>query len=197
MKNAKKIFKRIAGLGAAVLMLGTLSVLGASSATAAAGGDAGSLALAPLGRQANEGVLKRIVHAILGSSSGSPRWYQLDGGEGPPTSALEVGAPAGTDVYSPVDGSVVAIEDVVIDGRTYGSRIDIQPAGAPSLVVSVSHVRVDPALGIGSPLTAAGTKLGAIVDYTHAERQSLARYTNDSGNHVVVEVHHSATLGLD
>jgi hypothetical protein len=161
------------------------------------GGDAGSLALSPLGTQGNEGALKRIVHAILGSSTGSPRWYQLDGGEGPATSALEVGAPAGTDVYSPVDGSVIAIEDVVIDGRTYGSRIDIQPAGAPSLVVSVSHVRVDPALGIGSPLTAAGTKLGSIVDYTHAERQSLARYTNDSGNHVVVEVHHSATLGLD
>lgn len=52
MKNAKKIFKRIAGLGAAVLMLGTLSVLGASSATAAAGGDAGSLALANVGKSA-------------------------------------------------------------------------------------------------------------------------------------------------
>jgi len=161
------------------------------------GGDAGSLALAPLGRQANEGVLKRIVHAIIGSSSGNPRWYQLPGGEGPALSALEVGAPAGTDVYSPVDGSVIAIEDVVVDGRKYGSSIDIQPTGAPSLVVSVSHVRVDPALKIGSPLTAAGTKLGSIVDYTHAERQSLAQYTNDSGNHVVVEVHPSATLGLD
>lgn len=50
--KAKKIFKRIAGLGAAVLMLGTLSVLGASSATAAAGGDAGTLALANVGKSA-------------------------------------------------------------------------------------------------------------------------------------------------
>jgi murein DD-endopeptidase MepM/ murein hydrolase activator NlpD len=161
------------------------------------GGDAGSLALSPLGTQGNESALKRILHSIIGSSGGSPRWYQLSGGEGPATSALEVGAAAGTDVYSPVDGTVIAIADDVIDGRTYGSTIDIEPTGAPSLVVSVSHVRVDPALGIGSPLTAAGTKLGAVVDYSPAEHQALAQYTNDSGNHVVVEVHPSATLGLD
>jgi hypothetical protein len=161
------------------------------------GGDAGSLALSPLGTQRNEGELKRILHAIVGGSSGSPRWYQLPGGVGPGTSALEVGAAAGTDVYSPVDGTVIAIDDVIIDGRTLGSQIDIQPTGAPSLVVSVSHVRVDPALVIGSVLTAGGTKLGSVVDYAHAEHQALAHYTNDSGNHVVVEVHPSATLGLE
>jgi hypothetical protein len=161
------------------------------------GGMTGALALAPLGTQANEGVLKRVVHTIFGGSSGRPRWYQLPGGQGPASSSLDVGAPAGTDVYSPVDGTVLAIDDVVIDGRAYGSRIDIQPAGAPSLVVSVSHVTVDPALVVGSPLSAAATKLGAVVDYSHAERQALARHTNDAGNHVAIEVHPSATLGLD
>ena len=92
---------------------------------------------------------------------------------------------------------MLAIDDVVIDGRNVGSRIDIQPTNAPSLVVSVSHVRIDPALVVGSTVSSAGTKLGSIVDYTHAERQALARYTNDSGNHVAIEVHSSATLGLD
>jgi murein DD-endopeptidase MepM/ murein hydrolase activator NlpD len=161
------------------------------------GGAVGALALAPLGTQANEGVLKRVVHAIFGSSSGSPRWYQLPGGQGPSTSSLDVGAPAGTDVYSPVDGTVLAIDDVVIDGRTFGSRIDIQPSSAPSLVVSVSHVQIDPALEVGSQLSAAATKLGAVVDFTRAEHQALSQYTNDSGNHVAIEVHPSATLGLD
>jgi hypothetical protein len=161
------------------------------------GGTEGALALSPLGTQGNEGVLKRVVHAIFGASSGSPRWYQLPGGQGPGTSSLDVGAPAGTDVYSPVDGTILAIDDVMIDGRTLGSRIDIQPTGAPSLVVSVSHVKVDPALVVGSPLSSGATKLGSVVDFSHAERQALARYTNDSGNHVVIEVHPSATLGLD
>jgi hypothetical protein len=158
------------------------------------GGSDGSLALDPLGTQANQGLLRRMTHAIFGGSSGSPRWYQLPGGQGPALSAVNVGAAAGTDVYSPVDGTVMAIGDVQLNGRTYGSRIDIQPTGAPSLVVSVSHVRIDPSLVVGSPLTAASSKLGSIVDFSHAERQSLARYTNDSGNHVVVEVHPAATL---
>ncbi|HEX3807306.1 MAG TPA: hypothetical protein VHV52_11055 [Gaiellaceae bacterium] len=161
------------------------------------GGSDGSLALSPLGAQANEGAIKRLLHDIVGGASGRPRWYQLGGGQGPSTSSLNVGAPAGTDVYSPVDGSVLAIESVVIDGRTYGSQIDIQPIGAPSLVVSVTHVQADPALYVGASLTAGGTKLGSVVDYTHAEHQTLSRYTNDSGNHVAIEVHPSAALGLD
>jgi hypothetical protein len=161
------------------------------------GGSDGALALSPLGTQHNEGVIKRVAHAIFGSSSGSPRWYQLPGGQGPSTSSVDVGAAAGTDVYAPVDGTVLAIDDMTIDGRNLGSRIDIQAAGAPSLVVSVSHVLVDPALVVGSPISAAATKLGSVVDFSHVERQTLAKYTNDSGNHVAIEVHPSATLGLD
>jgi hypothetical protein len=161
------------------------------------GGSEGALALAPLGTQANQGLLRRFVHTVFGGSGGRPDWYQLPGGTGPGTSSIAVGAPAGTDVYSPVDGIVVAIDDVVLNGSAYGSRIDIQPTGAPSLVVSISHVRPDPSLVVGSAVTAAGSKLGTILDFSRAERQALARYTNDSGNHVVVEVHASATLTLD
>jgi hypothetical protein len=160
------------------------------------GGSLGALAIDPLGTQRNQGLLRRVVHAIFGSSSTGPGWYQLPGGEGPSTSVLEVGADAGTDVYSPVDGMVLAIGDVVLNGRIYGSRIDIQPAGAPSLVLTVTHVRVDPSLVVGSPVTAGGSKLGSIVDFSGAEKQSLARYTNDAGNHVAIEVHPAATPAL-
>jgi hypothetical protein len=158
------------------------------------GGTDGSLTLDPVGTQANQGLLRRIGHAIFGGSSGKPRWYELPGGQGPALSAINVGAPAGTDVYSPVDGTLVSIGDIVLNGRVYGSRIDIQPTGSPSLVVSISHIRVDPSLVVGSAITASVSKLGTVVDFTHAERQSLARYTNDSGNHVVVEVHPAASL---
>jgi murein DD-endopeptidase MepM/ murein hydrolase activator NlpD len=161
------------------------------------GGSVGALALAPLGTQVNQGLLKRLVHTIFGGSTGSPRWYQLAGGEGPGSSAIDVGAPPGTDVYAPVDGIVVSIDDVVLNGRVYGSHIDIQPSSAPSLVVTISHVRVDPSLAVGSPVTSAGSRLGSVVDFARAEHQALSRYTNDSGNHVVVEVHPSATLTLN
>ena len=93
-----------------------------------------------------------------------------------------------------MDGTVVGLDDVVLNGRAYGSRIDIQPSGAPSIVVSISHLRADPSLVVGSTVTASGSKLGEVVDFSHAERQALARYTNDAGNHVLIEVHPAATL---
>jgi len=159
-------------------------------------GSDGSIALSPVGRQANQGLIKRVLHSIIGGSSGGPRWYQLPGSGGSPLSSLDVGGPAGTDVYSPVDGSVVGISNLVLNGRPHGSTIEIQPSGAPSLVVTISHVRVDPSLAVGSAVTAGGSKLGEIVDFSSVERQVLSRYTNDTGNHVVIEVHPSATLQI-
>jgi hypothetical protein len=161
------------------------------------GGTEGAIALDPIGHQANQGLLQRLARKLVGASSAGPRWYQLPGGVGPSTSALDVGAPSGTDVYSPVDGTVIAIDPVVLDGRRLGSQIDIQPSLSASLVVSISHVRADPALAVGSPVTSGASRLGSIVDFTAAEHQALARYTNDSGNHVVVEVHPSASLSVD
>jgi hypothetical protein len=158
------------------------------------GSEDGSLALSPVGTQANEGLLKRLVHKILGGGGGDPRWYLLAGGHGPSTSALDVGAAPGTDVYAPVNGTIVGIGEVVLNGRTYGERIDIQPADAPSMVVSVSHLDADPSLTVGSMVTSDASKLGVVLDFSSAEQQGLAHFTNDAGNHVLIEVHPSATL---
>jgi len=159
-------------------------------------GSPGALALKPVGTQANQGLLTRLVHRIVGGDSRGPRWYQLSGGEGPATGALDVGAAPGTDVYSPVDGLVVGLNDLVLNGRAYGSRIEIQPSGAPSIVVSITHLRPDPSLTVGSTVTAVTSKIGTLIDFSAAERQALARYTQDAGNHVSLEVHPAATLAL-
>jgi hypothetical protein len=158
------------------------------------GSEDGSIALTPVGTQANQGLLKRLVHKILGGGGGSPRWYLLAGGHGSSTSALDVGAAPGTDVYSPVNGTIVGIGKVVLNARTYGRRIDIQPSDAPSLIVSISHLSADPSLTVGEMVSVDASKLGVVLDFSGAEQQSLSRYTNDSGNHVLVEVHPSATL---
>jgi hypothetical protein len=179
--------------------LGSLNILlpvNQSTVTAIgySGGNAGALALVPVGSQANEGLLKRLLHKAVGGGSGQPRWYQLPGGYGPPTSALDVGAAPGTDVYAPVDGTIVGISKVVLNGRVYGRRIDIQPALAPSLVLSVSRLRPDPSLAVGTMLTASSSKLGQVIDLSRVEKQTLARYTNDEGNHVLLEVHPAAMI---
>ncbi len=156
----------------------------------------GALGLTPVGNQANQGLLKRVARAVFGGGSGGQHWYLLPGGDGPSTSALDVGAPPGTDVYAPVDGTVVGIEKVTLDGKVHGEKIDLQPTQAPSLVVSVANIAADPSLTVGASITAGSTKLGTLLDLARVETQTLARYTNDAGNHVLIEVHAAATLAI-
>ena len=157
---------------------------------------AADLALHPVGRRGNNGFLRRLLDRIAGSGHSHPTWYQLAGGDGRPTSGLDVGAPAGTDVYAPVDGTVVAIEPYVLDGKRHAARVDIQPGGAPSLVVSVSRIHPARRLAVGDVVTAARTRLGRVVDLSAVERQALARYTHDAGNHVTLEVRPAASPAL-
>jgi murein DD-endopeptidase MepM/ murein hydrolase activator NlpD len=160
----------------------------------AAGG--GALALDPVGRQANEGLFARIAHRLFGDEGGGLTYYKLGGESGADTSALDVGAPPGTDVYSPVDGTIVGITPYVLNGDELGKRIDVQPAAAPSYVVTLTRLRPDPALTVGSTVAASRSKIGTVLDFSAVERQALARYTRDAGNHVSVEIHPAATLTL-
>jgi hypothetical protein len=154
----------------------------------------GAITLNPVGRQGNEGVLQKLLHKVFGGGGGHPIWYQLDGGS---TSALDVGAEPGTSVFAPVDGTVVGITPYIVAGHRFGSRIDIQPQNAPSLVVSLTQVRADPSLSVGTNVVSAASRIGVVVDLAKIERQALARYTNDSGNHVSVELRPAATLVLN
>jgi hypothetical protein len=151
----------------------------------------GALALQPIGHQANEGLVQRVVHGIFGGGGGSPKWYQLAGGG---TSALDVGAPIGSDVYSPVDGTVVALKPFVIEGKAHGSEIDIQPQNAPSIIVAVTQLVADPALKVGTPVVSGATKLGRVANLATVEHQALAAYTNDAGNHVTIELRAAPVL---
>ena len=152
------------------------------------------LPLEPVGTQANAGLLKRIFHRLFGQSGSDIRYYLIDGGVGPQTGGLDVGAAVGTDVYSPVDGSVMAISDLIVDGKAYGVRIDIQPSGSPGVVVTLENLRPDPALTVGSAVSAGRTKVGRILDLSSVERAALARYTQDNGQHVHIEVRAASGL---
>jgi murein DD-endopeptidase MepM/ murein hydrolase activator NlpD len=161
------------------------------------GAGEGALALAPVGRQGNEGLVARLGRKLFGTAGAGPVWYQLGGGGGPQTSGLDVGATPGTEVYSPVDGRIVGLTPFVLSGRPYGVRIDIQPANAPSVVVSLTHLDSFGALSVGSTVSASTTRLGTVLDLSGVERQSLAQHTNDAGNHVAIEVRPAAMLSLN
>ncbi len=148
----------------------------------------GALELRPAGRQANEGLLLRLWRRIAGNPAGTPIWYQLSGEAGPGARVLNVGAAPGTDVYAPVDGTIVGISDFVIDGRALGARIDIRPREAPAVFVSLTHLRPDTSLAVGSSVTAATSKVGTVVDVASAERQALAAHARENGNNVAIAV---------
>jgi hypothetical protein len=153
-----------------------------------------SITLKPLGHQGNEGTIQSVFHKIFGGGGGHPTWYQLDGGA---TSALDVGAPPGTSVFSPVDGTVVGVTPYVVAGHRFGSQIDIEPQSAPSLIVSITQLRPDPSIKVGSNVVSGATRIGVVVDLAKVEKQALARYTNDSGNHVSIELRPAASLVLN
>jgi hypothetical protein len=157
------------------------------------GSEDGALVLKPVGPQRNEGLLARLWRRITGASKSGLAWYQLSGG---PLRTLDVGAVAGTDVYAPVEGTVVAIRDQVISGRRVGAEIELRPSTAPSLVVSIQNVRPDPALTVGANVAAGSSKLGTVTNISRFERQALERYATDGGNNVALEVFPSATLGV-
>jgi hypothetical protein len=157
------------------------------------GSEDAALVLQPVGPQANEGLLARLWHRITGSSRRGRAWYQLESGA---LRTLDAGAVAGTDVYSPVDGTVVAIRDHVVSGRVVGAEIELRPTAAPSLVVALKNVTPDRALTVGANVAAGSSKLGRVADIARYERQALARYAADRGNNVSIQVYPSASLGV-
>ena len=154
----------------------------------------GAMTLEPIGRQGNEGLLQRVFHKVFGGGGGNPTWYQLDGGS---PSTLDVGAAPGTGVYSPVDGTIVGITPYIVGGHRFGTRMDIQPQSAPSFVVTLTQLRADPSLQVGSNVVSGATRIGTVVNLARVERQALARYTNDAGNHVSIELRPAASLVLN
>ncbi len=118
-----------------------------------------------------------------------------DGGD-TGTAGVDVGAPAGTTVYSPVDGVVTAVMPHRIAGRPEGLEIVLTPAGVPDVAVRLSHIEPGPdgiVPRVGSPVGAGRTVLGRVRDLSRVATFDIARYTNDAGNNVQVDLLHQTT----
>ena len=101
----------------------------------------------PVGHQANEGLLQRVVHGIFGGGGGSPNWYQLAGGG---TSALDVGAPHRHRRLLAGRRHGRRLTPFVVDGKAYGSR-DRHPAAERTVARRlVTHLAADPSLAVGT-----------------------------------------------
>ena len=132
-----------------------------------------------------------------GSGAGSPAprrqgpvWYQLEGGPG--TEVLDVGAAPGTDVYSPVDGTVVSISR--LRDRRQGARLaDRRAAERRAVADRLAHPpRARPVARGRQPGARVVVQARTVVDVAAVERQALAKHARARGNNVAIDVHPAA-----
>lgn len=74
---------------------------------------------------------------------------------------IDVGALAGTTVYSPVDGTVVLVKDYMLYGELPDIEIHIQPDGYPDLDVVLIHT-TDPVVKAGDRVEAGMTPISHV-----------------------------------
>jgi murein DD-endopeptidase MepM/ murein hydrolase activator NlpD len=127
-------------------------------------------------------------------STGGLRIHQAPrrGRVGPETAGLSVGAPAGTTVYSPVDGTISSVSNYTVFGKIEGYEVSITPASAAGgLVLRMTHIS-EPGSGtrpnVGEPVRAGITVLGRVHDFSGVAEQEISEFTADDGNHVDLEL---------
>ena len=118
------------------------------------GGSSGSLALHPLGRRGNQGLIGRFFDRVFGSGDSSMTWYQLQGRH----RFVDVGARSrrGAGHRRLLAGR----RNDRGHHRLHPQRPDAgqanrhPPTCAPALIVSITRARADPALTVGSSVAA-------------------------------------------
>lgn len=109
------------------------------------------------------------------------------GRSGPPTRAVDVGAPAGSAVLSPVDGVVTALRPYELYGVTPDVEIHVRPDGVRGLEVVLLHVDRT-RVRRGDRVEAGRTRLADVRRLSRRLRMQLAYFSHDAGDHVHVQV---------
>jgi len=123
------------------------------------------------------------------------RYDEGASGSALPDLELDVGAPAGTVVYSPVDGQIIGVYDNIVEGQVQGYRVIIAPQGAPGVALSISHLVAhpgSPSPEVGQAVISGVTPLGQVIDLSGIETQNLSQFSGDAGNHVAIELQRMA-----
>lgn len=155
------------------------------------------LELEPAGRRANLAWGKRLVERFLATSPpGDLVWFRL--GDGTPSMAT-VGAAPHTDVYAPIDATVVAINELVVDGERRGDIVQLQPLGDAQTLVVVRGLDPVEGLAVGQKVVNGSDQIGTVHPVPASATMPLAAYTHDSGSGVDLYVRRAAlgsTVGL-
>jgi murein DD-endopeptidase MepM/ murein hydrolase activator NlpD len=116
------------------------------------------------------------------------------GRAGEPDTAADIGANPGTDVYSPISGSVLQARSYLLYGKHPDWEIHIRPDGHPELDLVLIHVE-DVSVQAGDRVIAGVTRIAAVRDLTKVMYLQLATYTLNGGAHVHIQLNAVGTTG--
>ncbi len=144
------------------------------------------MSLSPNGHRINGSLISSLGQV---APPGGPGYYVMDEGgkSGSPTASIDVGAPAGTIVFSPVDGTIAGIRSYNLNGKCPDTELKILPNNQSNMVVVLTHLNYIQGT-LGQPVRAGETRLGAVRELDGCIEQQLSRYTYDAGNHVSMQV---------
>jgi len=109
---------------------------------------------------------------------------------GNPDSATDVGAKPGSDVFSPVSGTVIKIKEYKLYGKYDDYEIHIQPKGWPTIDLVIIHV-TDLSVAVGDEVVGGVTRIAAVRKLSDRVNHQLRDYTGDGGDHVHIQLNNS------
>lgn len=143
--------------------------------------------LTPIGRRMDTALAARGATAET-QPEGVPYYiFEGKGRNGGKTTAVDIGAPAGAPVVSPVSGTVAGIRQYKLFGKYDDVRIEIRPQGISEVLVTLLLIQ-EPQVSIGESVVAGKTLLGAVRASVPELAQKLAIITGDQGAHVHLQV---------
>lgn len=105
---------------------------------------------------------------------------------GKPDSAVDVGAPPGSNVLAPVSGQVIKIKSYKLYGKYDDYEIHIRPDGRDDIDCVMIHV-TDLSTTVGSRVKAGVTRVATVRKLSNVIHDQLGDYATGSGDHVHVQ----------
>jgi len=113
---------------------------------------------------------------------------------GPPDTAIDVGAAAGTPVYAPVTGTVVDVKAYLLYQKYNDFEIHIRPDGCNTAAVVLIHV-AGPTVAVGDHVVGGVTSVAVVRRLADKFTLQLGAYTTNGGDHVHVQMNCVETSG--